>query len=98
MKGWVGWILLALSLGVALQGYRNAQPDALTEDLSKSAACEGSPGCTRMADRPGVVSTDIVGRYYEWITSDGPMKVTCRRRLVFAGYWECHAEPGRVPR
>lgn len=95
MKGWIGWILLALSLLVAVGGYRNQRPEQETEDMSKLAACDVGEPCKVDAQRPFKIRTDVISRRYEWATSVGPVTVTCKRKLVLAGDWQC--APARGP-
>jgi hypothetical protein len=94
VKGWIGWTLLALSLLVALAGYRNQRPELETEEQSRGVACDFQEPCTIDAKRPFKIRTDVLRRRYEWSTSIGPVTVTCRRRFVFAGNWQCVPERG----
>jgi len=96
MKGWIGWVLLGLSLLLVAAGYRNAQPEPATEDLARGLACAGSSGCVVMTDRPGIVRTDFVHRRYQWTTSEGKMVVSCRRAMYVTGEWVCETEPGNL--
>jgi hypothetical protein len=89
VKGWIGWILLALSLLVAVGGYRNQRPEQETEDMSKLAACDVGEPCTIDAKRPFKIRTDVMSRRYEWATSVGPVTVACKRRFLLAGNWQC---------
>jgi hypothetical protein len=92
MKKWVGWVLLALSLYVTYEGWRNSQPAQATEDASKLEACRGREGCTVQAERPSELRTDFFGRRYTWSTSAGPVVVSCARAWVFQGAWGCTAQ------
>jgi len=92
MKKWVGWVLLALSLYVTYEGWRNSQPAQATEDLSKAEACKGREGCTVEGLRPIELRTDFFGREYTWKTSAGPVEVSCARAYVFQGAWACTAK------
>lgn len=94
MKGWIGWVLLGLTLLVAVAGYRNAQPEPETEQLARGTVCGAVKTCVVMSDRPSVVRTDVIRRRYQWTTSDGPVIVTCRREFYLAGAWGCTAAPG----
>ena len=89
MKGWVGWVLLAVSLVVTYQGWTNSRPTRDTLDRSRGAACEGAEGCTVVAEQPRSVRTDFLARHYEWKTSGGVVTVRCERAYVFAGAWAC---------
>lgn len=94
MKGWIGWVLLGLSLALVAVGYRNVQPEAATEELARRHACAGVSGCVVMTDRPGIVRTDFVRRRYQWTTSEGKVVVSCRRAQYVAGEWVCETAPG----
>ena len=91
MKKWVGWVLLALSLYVTYEGWRNSQPSQATEDLSKAEACRGREGCTVEGTRPVELRTDFFGRDYTWKTSAGPSRWRVRART-------CSRAPGPAPR
>jgi hypothetical protein len=95
VKGWVGWLLLVLSLLVAIGGYRNQRVELETEELSRTVVCELGEPCTVSAERLGKIRTDVLRRRYEWVTSLGPVTVTCRPRFVFVGRWQC--VPARGP-
>ena len=97
MKGWIGWILLVLSLLIALAGYRNSRNEPETEELARGLVCSGVKDCKKTSERPHTVRTDYVRRRYEWATSAGPIHVVCRRVLVFIGNWQCEAKPGALP-
>lgn len=97
MKRWVGWVLLAISLFVAFEGYRNAQIEIATEELARSVACDLEGGCVRATERPREVRTDIVQRRYAWTTNKGPVHVVCRRQYLFMGEWSCVPHAGGFP-
>jgi hypothetical protein len=92
----VGYALLAGCLFVAYQGYQNAQPGLLTEGMAKRAACGSDPTCVVSADRPRKVLTDMARRRYEWRTSQGTRVVTCTRKFIFLGGWNCTSEFGSL--
>lgn len=92
MKKWVGWVLLALSLYVTYEGWRNSQPGPETEASSKGEACKGREACTVEAERPAEIRTDFFGRAYTWKTSTGMVEVACSRAYVFQGAWACAAK------
>jgi len=94
MKKWVGWVLLALSLYVTYEGWRNSQPQPATEELSKAEACKGRDGCKVEGERPAEIRTDFFGRRYTWKTSGGMVAVACSRAYVFQGAWSCAAKAG----
>jgi hypothetical protein len=91
VKQWIGWGLLALSLFITYQGWRNSQPQVQTQDMSRGVACEGKEGCTVEGDKPQKIATDFLARDYEWRTSTGPVSVRCQRAYVFLGAWACRA-------
>lgn len=92
MNKWVGWVLLALSLYVTYEGWRNSQPAPQTEDMSKVTACDGREGCTVTNERPSEIRTSFFGRDYTWKTSTGSVHVACKRALLFQGAWGCTAQ------
>lgn len=90
MKQWIGWVLLAVSLYVTYQGWRNSQPSTMeTQDMSRGVACEGRDDCHVEGTNPQKLSTDFLGRDYEWKTSTGAVSVHCQRAYIFAGRWAC---------
>lgn len=89
MKGWIGWVLLVLSLLVALAGFRNQRAELETEELSRTVVCQLGEPCTVDAKRPGKIRTDVLRRRYEWTTSLGLVTVTCRREYWLEGHWQC---------
>lgn len=89
MKGWIGWVLLGLTLLVALAGWRNAQVEPETETLARASVCGTDRACVVMSDRPSAVRTDVISRRYQWTTSEGPVVVTCRRAYALVGAWSC---------
>lgn len=97
MKRWVGWVLLAISLFIAFEGYENAQVEVATEELARSVACDLEGGCVLRTERPREVRTDILQRRYAWSTNKGAVHVVCRRELLFAGTWSCVPYPGDFP-
>ena len=92
VKQWVGWVLLALSLVVTYQGWRNSKPTVLTETMSSKVACEKRADCKVEAVGPQKVSTDFLSRTYEWRTTKGPVEVRCQRAFIFFGAWDCRAK------
>jgi hypothetical protein len=97
MKGWVGWLLLVLSVLVALAGYRNSRNEPETEELARGVVCSVAQDCVKMSEKPSAVRTDFVRRRYQWSTSLGAVHVVCRRRLLFIGNWSCEAKQGELP-
>jgi hypothetical protein len=97
MKGWIGWILLALSLVIALLGYRNSRPEPETQELAAGVVCTVAKGCVKTSPAPHTVRTDYVRRRYEWNTSVGPVHVVCKRAAWFIGSWSCEAKQGSMP-
>jgi hypothetical protein len=96
MKKWVGWVLLAITLVLAFQGYVNAQNDPKTEELSREAAQSVDTQAIIRGAHPVVVKTDIVRRRYEWQTTEGSISVVCMRSAVFFGNWSCTAQEGSL--
>jgi hypothetical protein len=96
MKGWIGWLLLGLSLLLVGAGYRNMRAEPETEELSRAIVCSGDRSCVLMSDRPGIVRTDFVRRRYQWLTSEGTIVVACHREFYVAGTWTCQATPGAL--
>jgi hypothetical protein len=100
------YILLAVALFVGYQGFQNSRPQADTEELSRSHACDLDSSCIvvgvkshrRGSDesRPTSVRTDITQRRYEWETSLGSVVVTCKRAKIFLGSWSCTTEKGKL--
>lgn len=97
MKGWIGWILLALSLSIALAGYRNSRNEPETEELARGVVCSVAKDCVKASERPNTVRTDYVRRRYEWATSIGPVHVVCKRKLWLVGNWTCEPKTGVLP-
>ena len=97
MKQWVGYVLLALSLVVAYQGWANVAKVAETETLAESAACDiGQKECARVAGGVAGYKADVLARHYQWQTNHGPVHVTCRRAWVFFGKWSCTSQLGTM--
>jgi hypothetical protein len=96
MKKWVGYVLLAIAVVVAYQGYVNAQNGPLTQDLARSGACDVDSQCVLKGDDPQVVRTDVFQRRYEWRSTVGPIVSQCRRSLIFLGSWSCASEKGSL--
>jgi hypothetical protein len=92
----VGYALLAGCLFVAYQGYQNAQPNLVTEGMAKRAACGTDPTCVVSDARPRKVRYDAVRRRYEWRTSQGTRVITCTRKFIFLGGWDCTSEFGSL--
>jgi len=97
MKRWVGWILLAISLYLAFEGYRNSQQWPATEELARGVACDVTGGCVLNTQSPREVRTDVTQRRYAWGSNKGPLHVVCRREFIFAGEWSCVPHLGGFP-
>ena len=97
MKGWIGWILLGLSLVVAYQGYNNSRADPATEEMARQLVCPQGGACVRRGELPTEVRTDIVQRRYGFGTTVGPKHVLCRRAMIFFGKWSCEVRDGDIP-
>jgi hypothetical protein len=96
MKGWVGWILLGLSLVVAYQGLQNSRQDPALEAAARTVACDLEDDCELSSQRPGTIKTDVIQHRYEWGSSIGPVHVLCRRQWVFFGAWSCEPKKGAI--
>lgn len=96
MKSWIGYGLLAASLVVAYQGYKNSQAEPSTEASSMSVACDVDSQCVLKGERPGTIRTDIFQRRYEWGSTVGPIVVVCRRDYIFFGDWSCEPQKGSL--
>jgi hypothetical protein len=96
MKGWVGYVLLAISLVVAFQGFQNVRNEASTEALAKAGACDVDSQCLLKDEEPDVVNTDVFQRRYQWRTTIGPVTSVCRRDWIFFGGWSCRSERGEI--
>ena len=89
LKGLVGYVVLAVCILLAYQGYQtSANPDE-TEALSKASACAGDATCVVNAERPREIRTDAFARHYQWGTTTGSVDITCTRGFVFFGEWTC---------
>ena len=94
-----GYLLLALCLFVAYQGYENSRSEAalsMAEHDAQSVACEIDPSCVLTREQPRVIKADVFRRRYEFQTSTGPVVVTCDRRYIWLGEWSCSAAPGQL--
>lgn len=89
MRNVIGFIVLAVSLVLAWQGYENSRLRADTLELSRDAVCSLYGGCAR--GTPTKMTSDIFRRQYEWLTPEGPYTATCTRKAVFFGAWNCNA-------
>jgi hypothetical protein len=96
MKGWVGWILLALSLVVAYQGFENSKANPAVESAARAVACDVDAGCVLGSERPHTIKTDVFQHRYGWGSSVGPLHVLCRRQYIFFGAWKCEPKKGRM--
>jgi len=89
MRKAAGWILFAVSLLIAYQGYLNSQPEPLTEALARDVACNAKGSLCVAGSRPRQIRTDVIQRRYEWGPLQGEAVVVCRRDYVFFGAWHC---------
>jgi hypothetical protein len=98
MKQWVGYVLLALSLVIAYQGWANSAKVAETQSLAESVACDlGEPEpCTLVANGMAGYKSDVIARHYQWQSTRGPVHVTCKRAWLFFGTWSCRSELGAM--
>lgn len=92
----IGYVILAVCVFVAWEGYQNSRVDPATEQLSKGEACGGIAACVVKREQPTKVITDVLRRRYEWRTSEGTRVVTCTRTYLWLGDWGCVSEPGHL--
>ena len=96
MKQVVGYVMLAICLVLAYQGYGNVKNTAATEALARSRACEGITDCLLTRDELKAYKANALTRRYQWVTSVGPVTTTCQRALWFFGAWECTSALGAL--
>lgn len=96
MKQWVGYVLLALSLVVAYQGWANVSKVSETEGMAKAVACDVDKECLMVGEGVVGYKADVLTRRYQWQTSLGPVHVTCKRKWFFFGSWSCVSELGSL--
>jgi len=96
MKAYVGYVLLALSLVIAYQGWGNSREEQSTQDLARGVACQVHADCLRTEEKPQVIRHDMFSRRYQFQTSVGPVGVTCRRAWMFFGGWSCRPAMGSL--
>jgi hypothetical protein len=96
MKSWVGYVLLAICLVIAYQGWGNVQNTEASEERARSMACEGTPDCVLIHREVMAFKADVINRRYQFDTSKGPITVTCRRDLFFFGAWTCIPAAGTI--
>jgi hypothetical protein len=97
MKQWVGYVLLALCLVIAYQGWGNVKNTPDSEERARNAACLGVRDCFLTDKRVIAFQSDVLKRRYQFETSQGPITVTCRRELYFFGAWTCTSAAGTIP-
>jgi hypothetical protein len=96
MKRILGYVLLIVSGLIAYQSYLNAQPSPEVEAMAKGTACASAEGCEVKGDRPNVIQTSVVARRYQFLTSGGPVVVSCDREYLWFGEWSCAGAPGEL--
>ncbi len=96
MKRIFGYVLLIVSGFIAYQSYLNAQPSPEVEAMAKGRACTGAEDCEVKGDRPNVIQTSVVARRYQFLTSGGPVVVSCDREFLWFGDWTCQGAPGEL--
>lgn len=94
MKGYVGWLLLALCLVVTYQGWQTRSKVGETQDRARAAVCSDGSTCLLARDEPTVVRADFLSRQYQFATNKGPSTVTCTRPYLLFGDFQCQAAPG----
>ena len=99
MKQLIWYILFAAMVFVSYQGYVNSQDDLETEAMARDAVCAVDKACGILPTDLAVVrATDIMSRKYQWNTKAGSHVATCKREYMFAGHWQCVAQPGQIGR
>jgi hypothetical protein len=96
MKAYVGYVLLALSLVVAYQGWNNSREEQVTQDMARGVTCQVQADCRRTEEKPNVIRHDAFARRYQFQTTVGPVGVTCRRAWMFFGGWSCVSAIGSL--
>ena len=94
MKGYIGWALLAVSLGVAYQGWQTTKGVGKTAAQASRSACSLSEECTLSHDQPTRTAANFLARKYTFKTSMGPVTVTCKRQYLVLGGFECRPAIG----
>lgn len=90
-KGWVGYVLLAVCVVAAMQGYRTSQRHPEVEAMARALACPEGARCDRK--RPRRVETGMLGQRYIWARGGRSVTVSCSRALLWVGAWRCRVEP-----
>jgi hypothetical protein len=91
------YVLLAASIVIAFQGWKNAQLTPETAKLARDHACDLDPTCMVLDEQPRLGRADVIRHRYEYkTTTHGVVTVTCKRELLFFGEWSCTVEPGQT--
>jgi hypothetical protein len=90
------YVLLAVSIVISFQGWKNAQLTPETAKLAKQHACDLDSSCIVKDAQPRMGRADVIRHRYEFNTTHGMMTVTCKRELFFFGDWACAVEEGRT--
>jgi|GEM_PF-1334559 len=88
------YALLAGSIVLSYQGWKNAQLSPVTAALAKQHACDLDSSCIVKDEHPRVSRADVIRHRYEYKTTQGVMTVTCKRALLFFGEWSCVPQAG----
>jgi CTP:molybdopterin cytidylyltransferase MocA len=92
----IAYVLLAASVVISYQGWKNSQLTPVTAALAKEHACDLDSSCIVLDDQPRVGRADVIRHRYEYNTTHGMMTVTCKRQMLFFGAWECTTAEGRL--
>lgn len=92
----IAYVLLAASVVVSFQGWKNSQLTPVTAKLAKEHACDLDSSCIVLDEQPRVGRADVLRHRYEYKTTHGMMTVTCKRQLFFFGEWSCTTAEGRL--
>ncbi|MBL4685071.1 MAG: hypothetical protein JKY37_10820 [Nannocystaceae bacterium] len=96
MKGYVGWILLAVCLVFTYQGWQTRSGIAETEGRARGVVCDVAQDCVLGSEQPRALMADFMARRYEFKTSIGPVTVTCAREYVVIGNFKCTPSVGSM--
>lgn len=90
------YVLLAVSIVISFQGWKNAQLTPETAKLARGHACDLDSSCIVLDEQPRIGRADVIRHRYEYNTTHGMMTVTCKRQWLFFGEWSCTVEKGRT--
>lgn len=91
-----GFLLLGATGYLSYVAYGNAQLSSESMALAKEHACDMDSSCIVLDKSARVGKADVIRHRYEYKTTHGMMTVTCQRKLILFGEWECTPEEGRM--